>query len=215
VTAAHTFTGFGERLVDFYEGLAADNSKPYWNDHRAIYEEQVKAPMLALLADLEPEFGSPSMFRPYRDVRFSKDKSPYKTACGATVGEYYLQVSADGLMAAGGYYQMTSDQVQRFRAAVDDERRGEDLRARLAELEAAGLTAAGERLKSRPRGFDPDHPRIELLRHNSLYAWRGWPPDDALHTPTARDRVCKVWRTLGPLSEWLNAHVGPAEPAQR
>jgi uncharacterized protein (TIGR02453 family) len=198
-------------MVDFYEGLTADNSKPYWTEHREIYEEQVKAPMLALLADLEAEFGPPSIFRPYRDVRFSKDKSPYKTACGATAGEYYVQVSADGLMAAGGYYRMASDQVQRFRVAVDDKRRGDDLRARLTDLEAAGLTVAGELLKSRPRGSDLDHPRIDLLRYKSLYAWRGWPPDDELHTPTALDRVRTTWLALGPLTDWLDSHVGPGQ----
>ena len=67
----------------------------------------------------------------------------------------------------------------------------------------------GEQLKSRPRGFDLDHPRIDLLRYKSLYAWRNWPPDDALHTPTVRDRVRKVWQQLGPLTVWLDAHVGP------
>ena len=114
-------------------------------------------------------------------------------------------------MAAGGYYQMSPDQVARFRTAVDDDRRGEDLAARLAALEKAGLTIAGERLKSRPRGFDADHPRLDLLRYKSLYAWRRWPPDDVLHEPGARDRVVATWRTLRPLQEWLADHVGPAE----
>jgi len=71
-----TFAGFGERATDFFAGLEADNSKAYWEDHRATYEAEVRAPMLALLAALEPEFGPGTMFRPYRDVRFSKDKSP-------------------------------------------------------------------------------------------------------------------------------------------
>ena len=119
-----TFGGFGEEAIEFYDGLLADNSKAYWTDRKAVYEEHVRAPMQALLADLEPEFGRGKIFRPYRDVRFSRDKSPYKTACGATAGPFYVQVSAEGLMAAGGYYQMTSDQVARFRTAVDDERRG-------------------------------------------------------------------------------------------
>jgi uncharacterized protein (TIGR02453 family) len=206
-----TFEGFGEDAVEFYDGLLADNSKAYWTDRKAVYEEHVRAPMQALLADLEPEFGRGKIFRPYRDVRFARDKSPYKTACGATAGPFYVQVSAEGLMAAGGYYQMTSDQVARFRAAVDDERRGEDLGAALAALEAAGLTVAGERLKSRPRGVDPDHPRLELLRHRSLYAWRCWPPDDALHEPAARERVAATWRALRPLGQWLTDHVGPAD----
>jgi uncharacterized protein (TIGR02453 family) len=206
-----TFEGFGEDAVEFYDGLLADNSKAYWTDRKAVYEEHVRAPMQALLADLEPEFGRGKIFRPYRDVRFARDKSPYKTACGATAGPFYVQVSAEGLMAAGGYYQMTSDQVARFRAAVDDERRGEDLGAALAALESAGLTVAGERLKSRPRGVDPDHPRLELLRHRSLYAWRCWPPDDALHEPAARERVAATWRALRPLVQWLTDHVGAGD----
>lgn len=206
-----TFTGFGEDAVEFYDGLLADNSKAYWTDRKAMWEKHVRDPMEALLADLEPEFGPGKIFRPYRDVRFAKDKSPYKTACGATAGAFYVQVSAEGLMAAGGYYQMSPDQVARFRTAVDDDRRGEDLAARLAALEKAGLTIAGERLKSRPRRFDADHPRLDLLRYKSLYAWRRWPPDDVLHEPGARDRVVATWRTLRPLQEWLADHVGPAE----
>ena len=209
------FAGFGERLNDFYDGLEADNSKAYWTDHKSVYDEQVKAPMQALLTELEPEFGTGKIFRPHRDVRFSADKTPYKTHCGATVGPYYLQVGADGLMAAGGYYRMAGDQVARFRAAVDEERRGEDLRKRLATLGRAGLTAAGEQLKTRPRGFDADHPRIELLRHKSLYAWRSWPGDDLLLNPDMVDVVAATWRALTPLAEWLADHVGPGEQPGR
>lgn len=205
------FAGFGERLTDFYDGLEADNSKAYWTDHKPVYDEQVKAPMLALLTELEPEFGPGKIFRPYRDVRFSADKTPYKTHCGATAGPYYVQVGADGVMVAGGHYQMASDQVARFRTAVDEERRGEDLRKRLAELDKAGLTVAGEQLKTRPRGFEVDHPRIELLRHKSLYAWRRWPGDDLLLEPDMVEVVAATWRAITPLAEWLADHVGPSE----
>jgi uncharacterized protein (TIGR02453 family) len=208
-----TFTGFGEGVVEFYDGLIADNSKAYWTDQRAVYEADVRAPMQALLADLESEFGPGKIFRPYRDVRFSRDKTPYKTHCGATAGPFYVQVGADGLMAAGGYYQMAPDQITRFRTAVDDERRGSDLEKRLAALE--GLTVAGETLKTRPRGYDPDHPRIDLLRHKGLYAWRAWEPDDVLHEPGTLDRVARTWRTLRPLMEWLADHVGPTEQPRR
>jgi uncharacterized protein (TIGR02453 family) len=208
-----TFTGFGEGVVEFYDGLTADNSKAYWTDQRAVYEADVRAPMQALLADLEPEFGPGKIFRPYRDVRFSRDKTPYKTHCGATAGPFYVQVGADGLLVAGGYYQMASDQVARFRTAVDDERRGSDLEKRLAAVE--GLTVAGETLKTRPRGYDPDHPRIDLLRHKGLYAWRAWEPDDMLHEPGTLDRVAATWRMLRPLTEWLDDHVGPSEQPRR
>ena len=192
VTApAEAFAGFGEGAVEFYDGLLADNSKAYWTDHRAIYEQDVLEPMRALLATLEPEFGPGKIFRPYRDVRFSRDKTPYKTACGASVGPFYVQVSADGLLVAGGGYRWAPDQIARFRTAVDDERRGEDLAARLGTLTATMIegvapTVAGDLLATRPRGIAPDHPRLELLRHRSLYAHRGWDPDDVLHEAARR-----------------------------
>lgn len=209
------FSGFGEYSVEFYDGLLADNSKAYWTDRRETYERDVRGPMQELLAACEPEFGAGKIFRPYRDVRFSADKTPYKTHCGATAGEFYVQVGSDGLMAAGGYYWMAPDQVARYRAAVDDERRGTDLQARIAAIEAAGVAKAGEQLKTRPRGVDPAHPRLDLLRHKGLYGWREWPPDDVLHEPGALDRVVATWRALRPLIEWLTDHVGPSDQPRR
>ncbi|MFC5140951.1 DUF2461 domain-containing protein [Actinomycetospora rhizophila] len=203
-----TFPGFGEAVVDFYEGLEADNTKAYWTDHKAVYDEQVRAPMVALLADLETEFGAGKVFRPYRDVRFAADKTPYKTQCGATAGPHYVQVSADGLMVAGGYYRMTSAQVARYRAAVDDERHGPALEEIVDGLRGEGFTIGGEQLKSRPRGVDPAHPRLALLRHKSLFAWYAWPPSDELHEPGLADRVATTWRRLAPLGRWLDDHVG-------
>ncbi|WP_433558860.1 DUF2461 domain-containing protein [Pseudonocardia xinjiangensis] len=210
-----TFTGFGEGAVEFYDGLIVDNSKAYWSDNREVYENDVRAPMQALLAELEPEFGPGKIFRPYRDVRFAADKTPYKTHCGATAGPFYVQIGADGLMAAGGYYRMASDQVTRFRTAVDDERRGTELEKLLEVLRADGVTVAGEKLKTRPRGFDPDHPRIDLLRHKALYGHRSWPPDDVLHEAGAVERVVTAWRALRPLSEWLADHVGSSDLPRR
>ena len=209
------FAGFGEGAVEFYDGLLADNSKAYWTDHRATYEADVRAPMLALLTDLEPEFGPGKVFRPYRDVRFSADKTPYKTHCGGFTAPFYVEVSSEGMLAAGGYYAMAPDQIARYRTAVDDERRGEDLRARLADALAAGLTVGGEQLKTRPRGTDPDHPRLDLLRHKGLYVSRRWAPDDVLHGPRARDRVRTVWRAAVPVTEWLADHVGPTDAPRR
>jgi uncharacterized protein (TIGR02453 family) len=210
------FSGFGDGAVEFYDGLVADNSKAYWTDHREVYERDVLGPMQALLATLAPEFGTGKVFRPYRDVRFSRDKSPYKTACGATVGPFYVQVSADGLMAAGGGYRWASDQVARFRTAVDDDRRGGDLVTRLAALSRTRIDGTapaidGDRLATRPRGVAPDHPRLDLLRFRSLYAHRGWDPDDVLHEAATAQRVAAVWRAIRPLTEWLDDHVGPAE----
>lgn len=210
-----TFTGFGDGAVEFFDGLAADNSKAYWTDRRAVYEADVRAPMAALLAAVEAEFGAGKIFRPYRDVRFSADKTPYKTHCAATAGPFYVQLGADGLMAGGGYYGMTPDQLTRYRTAVDDELRGTDLQKRLDACVADGMSIGGEQLRTRPRGVDADHPRLALLRHKGLYGHRSWAPDDLLHEAGAADRVTSAWRVQRPLVDWLSDHVGPSEQARR
>src|SRR5262247_2221276 len=112
------FRGWPMEALDFFEGLEADNSKTYWTEHKATYDEKVYAPMAALVADLEPEFGSGKIFRPYRDVRFSADKTPYKTNIGAIIGDGYVQLTAAGLSAGNGMHMMAPDQLTRYRAAV-------------------------------------------------------------------------------------------------
>lgn len=202
-----TFAGFPEAALDFYEDLEADNSKSFWTAHKETYESAVRAPMLALLADLEPEFGEGRMFRPYRDTRFAKDKSPYKTNAAATVGRYYVSLSAAGLMAGGGVHDTSPEQVARLRAAVDADRTGKALAALVADLEDAGYRVGGEQLKTVPRGFDRDHPRAALLRYKSLYGWQELPLAPWLHTAKARDAVADAWRGLDPLVRWLAANV--------
>lgn len=205
-----TFQGFPESALTFFEGLEADNSKTYWTTHRQVYDEDVRAPMDALLADLEPEFGAGTVYRPYRDVRFSKDKTPYKTACGAHNDGGYLQIGADGLLVAGGYYMTASDQVERLRRAVADDVQGPTLERLLTALRQGRWEIGGERIKTRPRGYDADHPRIELLRHKSLVAHRTWTPADWLHTAGARTRVRNALRQLADLRRWLDDNVGPS-----
>lgn len=219
------FSGFGEHAVEFYDGLLADNTKAYWDDHVAIYKEHVRAPMEALLAELEPEFGAgfgeAKVFRPYRDVRFAKDKTPYKTHCGGVIesgrggGAYYVEVGPAGLRVGGGCFHLASDQLARYRTAVDTELHGPALEKILASLRKAGWEILGDRLKSKPRGFAEDHPRLDLLRHRSVYAVRAWEPDDFLHEREALDRVRKSWRQLRKFNEWARDHVGPSEKPRR
>ncbi len=215
------FTGIPIEALDFFEGLEADNSKAYWQAHRDSWETSVRDPIRALADALSAEFGPGKHFRPYRDVRFSKDKSPYKTHQGVAFGDgrssalggagmYYLHVSAAGLLVAGGFHDMARDQVQRYRSAVEDERHGPALERVIAQLRTDGLTVDGERLATRPRGADPDHPRLDLLRHKTLYAWTepGAPP--WLETPEAVAEVTAIWRRITPLNHWLAEHVGPS-----
>jgi uncharacterized protein (TIGR02453 family) len=217
---AGKFTGFGEHAVDFYDGLIADNSKAYWTDNREVYESDVRAPMQALLDDMAAEFGefgSAKIFRPYRDVRFAKDKTPYKTHCGAVIepgrgaGAYYVQLGPEGLLLAGGSFHTTPDQLRRLRESVADDLRGSGLEKILATLRRQGWDIHGERLKTVPRGYDADHQRIELLRHKSLYAGTSYEPDDALHGPETADRVRSRWRQVRKLNEWAADHIGMAE----
>ena len=202
-----SFAGWPEEALDFYEDLEADNSKAYWTAHKETYETAVRAPMLALLADLAAEFGEGKMFRPYRDTRFAKDKSPYKTNAAATAGRCYVSLSAAGLMAGGGVHDTSPEQVARLRSAVDADRSGTALAAVVADLERAGYAIGGERLKTVPRGFDRDHPRAGLLRYKSLYGWQEWPPEPWLHTAKAAEVVAATWRGLDPLLRWLAEYV--------
>ncbi len=204
------FRGWPVEALEFYEGLAADNSKTYWTAHQQVYEEKIRAPMLELLADLEPEFGTGKMFRPYRDVRFSTDKSPYKTAAAASLEHGgYVQLSADGLAAGAGMYLMAPDQLDRYRRAVADDASGRALEKLIARIGRAGITVTGhDTLKTAPRGYPKDHPRIDLLRHKGLITWRDWPVAAWLGTPKARDHVAEFLRASRPLNRWLTEHVG-------
>ncbi len=207
------FTGFGPGAVAFYQELELNNSKEWWAGHRQIYDEAVKTPMLALLAELEDEFGSAKVFRPHRDVRFSADKSPYKTHQGAYVptvsaSGFYLQIGPEGLMIGGGMYQMQPDQLARYRAAVDTPAVGQTLEATLDSLRGNGYEIGGDLLATRPRGVDADHPRLELMRHRSLVASRAYGEPDWLATPETLERVRSDWRGFRPLIDWLGAHVG-------
>ena len=211
------FTGWPAEALDFYRGLEADNSKTFWTEHKQVYETSVLGPMEALLEDLAEEFGEARIFRPYRDIRFSADKSPYKTAIGATLGSGgYVQLSARGLGVGAGCHMMAPDQLARFRSAVADDRAGSALVAAIAEVEDGGVeVTTRERLKRVPRGFDAEHPRAELLRDKDLAAWKDWPVEPWLHTGAAEEHVVDALRVSRPLTDWLDAHVGPATAAIR
>ena len=205
------FSGWPEEALDFYDGLAADNSKTYWTANRAVYDELVLGPMAELVDELGAEFGGTKVFRPYRDVRFSPDKTPYKTHIGAMVGSGYVQLSADGLAAGDGMYVMAPDQLDRYRRAVASDRAGPELEQVIAMVEKASIGVSGrDTLKSAPRGYPADHPRIGLLRHKGLVAWQEWPAGAWLGTAEAKDRVVTFLRTTRPLSEWLADRVGPS-----
>jgi uncharacterized protein (TIGR02453 family) len=174
------FTGFPRATFAWFAGLEADNSKAWFAAHRDTYDTVVRGELEALLEELADALGGRvKLFRQHRDTRFSRDKSPYKTTTYGVIADrpdgeasLYAQLSAAGLFAGTGYYQLATDQLARFRAAVDDDATGPELERVLAAVHAAGLESWGEALKTAPRGFPRDHPRVALLRHKLLIAGR-------------------------------------------
>jgi uncharacterized protein (DUF2461 family) len=121
----------------------------------------------------------------------------------------YAELSARGLYAGTGYYRLASDQLARFRAAVADDGLGPGLAAAAAAAEAAGLELAGEQLRSAPRGYPRDHPRIELLRRKALFAGsRVSPGARGIGRAAALEHLAGTWRGAAPLNAWLDEHVG-------
>jgi uncharacterized protein (TIGR02453 family) len=214
-TPAPKFAGIPAEAFDFYDALTADPSMAFWDAHKADYQAHVRQPLQALVDELAPEFGAAHLFRPYRDVRFARDKTPYKDHQGAFVETqdavgYYVQIAASGLMVAAGWYAPRGPQVQRFREAVAGPD-GATLQEAVATLRRSRYDIEGDVMKTRPRGVDPDHPRIELLRHRSVVATKRWEPAAWMGTRAAKGRVRDAWRSMTPLVEWLTAHVGPGE----
>ena len=209
------FSGFPEEAIRFYEGLIAQNNRTYWQANKPLFETAVRAPMLALLDELA-DHGPYHLFRPNKDVRFSKDKTPYKdhvAAYGESEGGagFYVQFSATGMVAGSGYYHMAADQLERFREALDNEAVGAEIAAITQRLGTGGLefSAIGS-LKTAPRGYRRDHPRIDLLRLKGLVGTRRWKPAKWMQTKAVVQRVRDTWDAAAPMNAWLDAHVGPS-----
>ena len=211
---APVFVGFPPEAIAFYEGLEADNSKTYWQAHKDVYEDAVREPMEELIDELHPEFGAGKVFRPYRDVRFSKDKSPYKTACAALLrpdgrehGGYYVELSSKGLRLGGGVWHLEAPLLARARKAIDDDKSGRALQEVAEKLDEEGMPLYEPELKRAPRGYAVDHPRIDLLRRTRFAALTTLEPGPWLHGREALDRVVDGWRRTRPLHDWLEKHA--------
>lgn len=209
------FTGIPEDALVFYEQLEANNTKAFWEENRDRFKEVVRGPAEALADELS-SYGDFHLFRPHNDLRFSKNKPPYKTHQGGyTEGEggtgYYFHISSAGLMCGVGYYAMAKDQLERFRAAVDAEHTGAEIEAIVAALAKKKYSiGAISELKTAPRGWPKDHPRIELMRRKGLMASRELGAPKWLHTKQAAAKVRQVWDGAADMNAWLDAQVGPS-----
>jgi uncharacterized protein (TIGR02453 family) len=209
-----TFRGWKAEALEFFDGLEDENTKAYWQRNKDVYDKDVRAPMEELLTELEPRWGEWRIFRPYRDVRFSKDKSPYKTNIAAMVGDGYISLSSSGLGAGAGMWEMAPDQLRRYRDAVDADRTGKKLEQIAASIRKGGAELQGHgKLKSAPQGYPKDHPRIELLRYKGIAAWQEWPAAAWLGTARAKERIQRFFELSKPLTTWLRSNVGTSTSA--
>jgi uncharacterized protein (TIGR02453 family) len=207
------FTGIPVAALDFYDDLEMDNTKSWWAAHKETYDTAVRAPMTALAAALEDEFGPAKVYRPYRDVRFAKDKTPYKTHQGAFVAAgpstgWYVEVAAPGVRVGVGFYDASSPRLAGIRAGMAHDLHGPALERIIAGLTAEGWTLGGETLKTTPRGYDASHPRIDLLRHKSMTLGKSYGFDPVIHTPELLDRVRDDWRAARTFVDWVAEHAG-------
>jgi uncharacterized protein (TIGR02453 family) len=211
---------FTPKATEFFAGLERDNSKDYWTANKAVFEKEIKEPMAALVDSLPERFQPFKVFRPNRDIRFSPDKSPYKTQHGAaheadgTV--YYVHLDSRGLMAACGAYMMSPDQLERFREAVAADATGPALEGILRKLDERGIEVGygmSEPLKTAPRGYPKDHPRVELLRQKAVSAHSRLAETSLHDADVVRQFVVDTFDACEPLNDWIRSNVGSSRTA--
>ena len=204
---AEPFRGWPEEFQRFFIGLELDNSKKYFEANRKTYEESVKGPMVALVDSLEADFGEGKVFRINRDIRFSKDKSPYKTNIAATIGMGhkggYVSLNARGFTVATGRYEMSPEDVARYRKKVAADAAGTQLSTVVKKLQKSGYLLGGEELKRVPAPWPQDHPRADLLRRKSLYVYKNFGLQPWIGSTAARKQVVKVLTDAEPLNDWF------------
>lgn len=226
MAASATFQGFADPDAKFFKRLVKNNERAWFQAHKAEYEAGWNTPMKLLLAEVRGaidgafphcDLAEPKVFRIFRDVRFAKDKSPYKTHVGgflpmARTGKkvtdlpmaLYFHVGADEVFGAAGHYMMEPPSLARFRAAVANPKRGPELEAILKRLEKKRFEPTSHDATKRvPKGFDPDHPRAERLKCKGLTVTFPPVPRGLLASPKLVRWLADQCKTAAPLVEWL------------
>lgn len=207
------FSGFAPDAFAFFANLARHNKRAWFVARKAQFERDCQAPLKALTAALDPPLGADRLSRIYRDVRFSKDKSPYHTHISARVKGVFLMLSAEGLYVGTGLYMPEAPTLRRLRDAIGRDASGQPFAELVTALRKKGYTVAShESVASAPRGFSRDHPRIELLRMKDIHAGKMLKPAK-LRSVAAVSKVQRVCDDVEPFRQWLRRHVGPASCA--
>ena len=208
-----SFKGFPAEALEFLTELEANNDRDWFKANRARYDEVLVGPATALGEDLS-DLGRPKLFRPWNDTRFHA-APPIKEHVGLAIGYegaggFYVELSLDGLLVAGGLHNPAPDQVERIRRGVDGSRTAGALTKAIRQAEAAGLELNEPDLVRGPRGYPADHPRQELLRRRRLIVAKRQRTGRWLERPAAGRRIREQLEAGAPLVRWLRGHVGPS-----
>jgi uncharacterized protein (TIGR02453 family) len=225
-----SFKGFSKQTIKFFKDLENNNTRQWFENNRGVFEEHVMNPaqeyvmrMGALLKPMCPKITAipkvdKSIFRIYRDVRFSKDKIPYKTHLGIFLWEgprkklgnpgFYLQLDKSKILIAGGLYQLPPELLKPYRDAVSDPIKGAEVSKILKKmLKNPSYTLGGGHYKRVPRGYDPENPNAELLLHKGLYVYHEGPIPNEAYSPEFLKYSLSVFKDILPLHIWLRDNV--------
>ncbi len=202
--------------LEFLRELEDNNDSEWFRANRRRYDEHLMAPAREL-ADKLSDLGTPRFFRPYNNLRF-RPGPPIKENLGVAIGYgaaggFYFDLSLDGLLVAAGLYRPAADQLERFRAAIDDDRSARGFERGLAAARRAGLEPGEPELKRAPRGYPMGHPRIDRLRMRQLTVSCRHPLEPWVHEPICDERVRSGLVAARPLVKWLGENVGPSTRA--
>ena len=206
------FCGFPYVGVDFFRELHTYNNHEWWNAHRDIYLESVRTPFELLLAQIGPQFGKTAIFPPKSRGAADGSTPPYKEHQGAVATSphhhtWYVHLDAQGLMAGGGIYHTSPDQVVRMHRAIRDDVSGFELEMILSTCQKQGFRIDG-------RVIDPNQslsfatPRSDLLNYSTLQVHFRFGTPAWMYTAAAAERVRQVWEATRPLIDWLDRYVG-------
>ena len=203
--------------LEFLRELEANNDRDWFKANRRRYNALLLEPAQQLAAKLG-RLGEPHFFRPWNNTRF-RPGPPLKEHIAFSIGQgpavYYVSLSLDGLVAGAGIHHPGTDQLERFRAAIDDARRAATFEQAVATANSAGLELIEPELKRAPKGYSPDHARIDRLRLKRLTLFKRQPLGRWLHASTADDRIRSELEAARPFVTWLGKHVGPSTQPQR
>ena len=224
--ATNGFNGFSKDTVKFLKALEKNNDKAWFDAHRQDYEQHYLEPAKQLVTALGPGLKkisssieaqpkvNGSIFRINRDIRFSKDKTPYKPHIDLWFWEgdersfgssgFFLRLAPKQLILGAGLHRFDKEQLKGFRSGVDDEKRGKALVTAIKRVTDTGeYEVRGESYKKVPRGFDPQHPRAALLRHGSLHAVLEQKLPAEIHSPAFVEYCLRHFKAMAPIHKWL------------